>query len=140
VTARTAARLAWSLWGLAMVLEVVAILLWLANHAVLVSRFGIPDDFEPQVFLVPGYATVGAVIAARQRNRIGWLFLAFGLDAALLVFAYSYFIRGTIVTPGSLPAARVAGWAGGMLWPSSYLFLCLLLLLFPDGRLPSPRW
>jgi hypothetical protein len=107
---------------------------------VLVSRFGIPDDFEPQVFLVPGYATVGAVIAARQRNRIGWLFLAFGLDAALLVFAYSYFIRGTIVTPGSLPAARVAGWAGGMLWPSSYLFLCLLLLLFPDGRLPSPRW
>jgi hypothetical protein len=140
VTARTAARLAWSLWGLAMVLEVVAILLWLANHAVLVSRFGTPDDFEPQVFLVPGYATVGAVIAARQRNRIGWLFLAFGLDAALLVFAYSYFIRGTIVTPGSLPAARVAGWAGGMLWPSSYLFLCLLLLLFPDGRLPSPRW
>jgi hypothetical protein len=140
MTARTAARLAWSLWGLAMALEVAAILLWLSNHAVLVSRFGATDDFAPQVFLVPGYATVGAVIAARQRNRIGWLFLAFGLVAALLLFAYSYFIRGAIITPGSLPAARVAGWAGGMLWPSSYLFLCLLLLLFPDGRLPSPRW
>jgi hypothetical protein len=44
------------------------------------------------------------------------------------------------VTPGSLPAPRVAGWIGTLLWPSSYLFLCLLLLLFPDGRLPSPRW
>jgi hypothetical protein len=140
MTARTAARLAWSLWGLAVVLEVAAILLWLSNHAVLVSRFGATDDFAPQVFLVPGYATVGAVIAARQRNRIGWLFLAFGLVAALFLFAYSYFIRGAIITPGSLPAARVAGWAGGMLWPSTYLFLCLLLLLFPNGRLPSPRW
>jgi hypothetical protein len=80
------------------------------------------------------------VIAARQRNRIGWLFLAFGLVAALLVFASTSFLRGAIITPGSLPAARVAGWVEGMLWPFSYLFLCLLLLLFPDGRLPSPRW
>jgi hypothetical protein len=44
------------------------------------------------------------------------------------------------VTPGSLPATQVVGWIGLVLWPSSYLFLCLLLLLFPDGRLPSPRW
>jgi len=32
------------------------------------------------------------------------------------------------------------GWIASVLWPSGYLFLCLLLLLFPDGRLPSPRW
>jgi hypothetical protein len=123
-----------------MALEAVAVALWLANHAVLVSRFGTVEDFAPQVFLVPGYATVGAVIAARQRNRIGWLFLAFGLAAAVLVSTGAYFFRGAIVTPGSLPAARIAGWIGLVLWPSSYLFLSLLLLLFPDGRLPSPRW
>jgi hypothetical protein len=140
VTGRTATRLAWSLWGLAMALEVAAIVLWLGNHPLLVSRFGSTGDFEPQVFLVPGYATVGAVIVARRRNRIGWLFLGFGLLAALLVFADSYFVRGAIVTPGSLPAARIAGWIGSVLWPSGFLFLCLLLLLFPDGRLPSPRW
>jgi hypothetical protein len=140
VTARTAARLAWSLWALAMVLEVAAIALWLANHAVLLSRPGTPDDLVPHVFLVPGYATVGAVIAARRRNRIGWLFLAFGLLAALLSFGNTYFMRGAIVTPGSLPAAPVAVWAGTVMWPSGYLFLALLLLLFPNGRLPSPRW
>jgi hypothetical protein len=140
VTARTAARLAWSLWGLAMVLEVAAVALWLANHAVLISRPGTPADFIPHIFLVPGYATVGAVIAARQRNRIGWLFLVFGLLAALLSFDNTYFMRGAIVTPGSLPAARVVIWAGTVLWPSGFLFLALLLLLFPDGRLPSPRW
>jgi hypothetical protein len=31
VTARTAARLAWLLWALAMALEVAAIVLWLPN-------------------------------------------------------------------------------------------------------------
>jgi hypothetical protein len=119
VSARTAARLAWSLWSLAMALEVAAILLWLANHPTLVSRFGTTEDFAPQVFLVPGYATVGAVIAARQRNRIGWLFLAFGLAAAVLVFASAYFLGGPLSRPGrrrdwqAAQAAleRLAGWS-----------------------------
>jgi hypothetical protein len=140
MSARTAGRLAWSLWALAMALEAAAVPLWLINHPILVSRFGTAEDFAPHVFLVPAYATVGAVIAAHRRNRIGWLFLGFGLIAALLTFSSPYFLRGAILTPGSLPAAEVANWAANVLWPSSYLFLCLLLLLFPDGRLPSPRW
>jgi hypothetical protein len=140
VTARTAARLAWSLWGLTMALKAAGILLWLSNHAALVDRYGSSEDFYPHVFVVPGYATVGAVIAARSRNRVGWLFLAFGLIAALLVVVGPYEVRGVILTPGSLPAAAVAGQLGGVAWPASYLFLGLLLLLFPDGRLPSARW
>src|SRR5512132_3258002 len=124
-----------------MALEAAGILLWLANHAILVDRFGTADDAIPHVFLVPGYATVGAVIAARSRNRIGWLFLAFGLAAALLTFANPYFIRGTVIAPGSPPAAAaILESLASMLWPSTYLFLGLLCLLFPDGRLPSPRW
>ena len=47
MTARTAARVAWSLWGLAMALEVAGILLWLANHATLVDRFGTAQDSSP---------------------------------------------------------------------------------------------
>ena len=139
MTARTAARVAWSLWGLAMVLEVAAVGLWLATMPSW-SAASAPQNFDPHVFVVPGYATVGAVIAARRRNRIGWLFVTFGLTAALLAFAESYFVRGAIVTPGSLPAARSVGWVAWVLWPSGFLFLCLLSLLFPDGRLPSPRW
>ena len=140
MTTRTAVRLAWSLWGLAMALEVAGILLWLSNRAALIDRFGNSEDFTPHVFVVPGYATVGAVIAARSRNRVGWLFLVFGLIAALLVVIGPYEVRGVILAPGSLPAAVVAGQLGGLFWPASYLFLGLLLLLFPDGRLPSPRW
>jgi hypothetical protein len=65
MSTRSTGRLAWSLWGLAMALVVAAIPLWLANHAVPLSRYSVGDDFAPHVFLVPGYATVGAVVAAR---------------------------------------------------------------------------
>jgi hypothetical protein len=140
VTARTAGRLAWSLWGLAMALEMAGIVMWLPNHEALVDRFGTTQDTTPHVFVVPGYSTVGAVIAARRRNRIGWLFLAFGLIAALMVFIGPYHDRGVLIAPGSLPAAAVVGQLGGVGWPVSYLFLGLLLLVFPDGRLPSARW
>jgi hypothetical protein len=140
VTARTAARLAWSLWGLAMALEVTGIALWLDNHPALLDRFGTTEDGVPHVFVVPGYTTVGAVIAARTRNRVGWLFLAFGLIAALMVFTSPYHDRGVLIEPGSLPAADVVGQLGSVAWPAGFLFLGLLLLLFPDGRLPSSRW
>jgi hypothetical protein len=140
VTGRTAARLAWSLWALAMALEAAGILLWLPNHAVLVVRFDTIEDFAPQVFLVPGYATVGAIIAARSRNRVGWLFLAFGVAAALMVFTNPYYDRGVVITPGSLPAAAVAGQLAAVGWPASFVFLGTLMLVFPDGRLPSARW
>jgi hypothetical protein len=55
VTVRTASWVAWSLWALAVVLEVAAIPLWLANHPILLSRFGTAEDFAPHVFLVPAY-------------------------------------------------------------------------------------
>jgi hypothetical protein len=140
VTVRATGRLAWFLWGLAMALEVAGILLWLPNHAALVDRFGTAQDGAPQVFLVPGYTTVGAVIAARSRHRIGWLLLAFGVVAALMVFTGPYYDRGVVIAPGSLPAAGLIGLLGAVGWPASFLFLGLLLLLFPNGRLPSARW
>jgi hypothetical protein len=51
-------------------------------------------------------------------------------------------VYGLLIHPGSLP-----GVANGAAWLDTWLFIPLigsmgtfLLLLFPDGRLPSPRW
>jgi hypothetical protein len=134
VRTRRIGWLAWSLWGLTMALEVTAIWLWLGN------RMLGGGYVAPQVFIVPGFATVGAVIAARRANRVGWLFVGLGLVAALHAFSMAYAARDGLIGPGALPANSLVRPLEGWLWPLNYLLLCLILLLFPDGRLPSPRW
>jgi hypothetical protein len=90
--------------------------------------------------LFPGFATVGAVIAARRANTVGWLFLSLGFVAALHAFSMAYAERDSLVDPASLPTGSLVGLLAGWLWPLNYLLFCLVLLLFPDGRLPSPGW
>ena len=77
---------------------------------------------------------VGLLLAQRlPENPIGWLLLAIGLNIGLFAV---------------LPALRQAGvlryWVGAWLEFTVYLLLlplsCLLLVLFPDGRFPSPGW
>ena len=111
--------LACSLWGLTMALEVTAIWLWLGNR----SRGG--GYFAPQVFLVPGFATVGALIAARRANTVGWLFLGLGFVAALHAFSMTYADRDLLIAPASLPAVYFIGLLSGWLWPLNYFLLAL---------------
>jgi hypothetical protein len=116
-------RLGWLaslLWGLAMALEVAAIWLWLGNR-------GLGGGyFAPQVFLVPGFATVGAVIAGRRANTVGWLFLGLGLLAASHAVSMAYAERDTLIDPASLPAGSLVGPLVGWVWPLNYLLLCLV--------------
>ena len=45
-----------------------------------------------------------------------------------------------MTAPGSLPAAKVVGWFSMVLAVLAIFLLFFLVLLFPDGRLPSRRW
>ncbi len=84
---------------------------------------------------------VGFVLASRRpANRIGWLFLAAGLGLALSAFCAPYGLRALIVAPGSLPAGRVMAWLSNWIFVIQTAALSYLLLLFPTGRLRSPRW
>ncbi len=87
------------------------------------------------------YAGVGRLIASRvPRNAIGWLLGLMGLSLAASVLAEQYALYGLATAPGSLPAARLAGWAADLLVSLTVLLLFFVVLLFPDGRLPSRRW
>jgi hypothetical protein len=125
--------LAWGLWALAMILLGFAVVLMLQNRPV-------SQDGFLQAVLVPGFATVGAVVAARRRNTIGWLFLGVALVAATGALSGEYALRARVTAPGSLPAGQLAAWAATWVFTLNFPAVGLLLLVFPDGRLPSARW
>lgn len=91
------------------------------------------------VFLL--YTVIGALVAIRDpRNPIGWLLSFPGLFATTTFFASQYAAFATTTAPGSLPGPGVAIWLSLWLWMGMLGSLLYTVLLFPSGRLPSPRW
>jgi hypothetical protein len=87
------------------------------------------------------YAVTGQLIISRlPRNAIGWLLSLIGLSVAASTFADQYALYGLATARGSVPAARLAGWCGGTFALLAVMLLAFLVVLFPDGRLPSRRW
>jgi signal transduction histidine kinase len=88
------------------------------------------------------FSVVGALVAARRPdNPIGWILCAVGLSFALGSLSGEYATYTLITEPGSLPGGHLMAWLGTWIWPPGIiLVLTYLLLLFPDGRLPSRRW
>jgi hypothetical protein len=127
--------------GAAAVAQVAALVLAALNAQagyVSAGRFGICLIVTVAVAL---YAGVGRVIASRlPDNAIGWLLCLTGLLSAVSLLAEEYALFGIATIPGTVPAARLAGWFSGVLVVPAVLMVGLLLLLFPDGRLPSRRW
>lgn len=84
------------------------------------------------------FPAVGAVVASRRpSNPLGWLFCAFGVILALQGAASAYTLQAD---PRSLPGGELVAWAFTWLTSAAVIPGPFLLLLFPDGRLPSARW
>jgi hypothetical protein len=87
------------------------------------------------------FMVVGAVIVAhRPGNAIGWLFSAIGLLTSTGTLALDYAEYAYVTRPGSLPGALLAAWYQWWWLPMFALILVFTPLLFPAGRLLSPRW
>jgi hypothetical protein len=144
---RTATWLAWSLWALCVALIALALLLDSLTADVPLLPGG-----ESLLRLGPGlavltgvlslaYPTVGALIASRlPTNPIGWIFCGVGLLYGVRRFtgAYAdYALFENIALSGGESAAWFSTWIGPVGLTLAGTFL---MLLFPDGRLPSRRW
>lgn len=87
------------------------------------------------------FAVVGALIASRQsRHPVGWLFLAIALGVNVASAAGEYGRFALLTHPGTLPGGIYAAWLGSWLFGTAITSNLFLLLLFPTGSLPSPRW
>ena len=122
----------------------------LVGVAVLLAAASVPLYFlTNQNWLVNGgenvavavlFVVAGFVIVRRQpRNPIGWILLVAPAGSQLLPAD-----AGSYAQLAYRPGHRLPMGAVALLleysWAVVALLLLLVILLFPDGRLPSPRW
>ena len=93
-------------------------------------------------FAIAVVAVVGAIVTlAVPGNRVGWLMLA---AAAVLGVGTAFTeagIHGVVTVPGSVPgAAYLAALGPGLQAAGLVIAVVGVPAVFPDGRLPGPRW
>jgi hypothetical protein len=123
---RATSVLAWSLFALWAAIAIATA--WVGN--------GQPDNGDSTFPLIAfGYAVVGTLVASRHpRNAVGWLLLVIALTVAVELGAETYAISRS---SGFVAAAWMSEWLFHVWF---YLTVAFLPLVFPTGRVLSPRW
>ena len=131
--AHTAARLAWSLWGVCVVF--------------IVLPFLIPGESAPLLgslwvgLWIGTTSGVGGLIASRQpKNPIGWIMIAIGVLLAISILARDYGTYALLDHPNSVPFGEVMAWLSTWVQMPGLALGTFFVLLFPDGRVLSPKW
>jgi hypothetical protein len=135
VNSHKATRVAWTLWVLAISGLVFSLVFNLVTGT---------GDFDLVIVafasFVLAFSTVGALIGSRQpRNPIGWVMCAMALAFVIGGVAVTY-TGYSQAAKSSLPGETLFAWLGNWSWGVALGLTSFLLLLFPYGRLPSPRW
>ena len=135
MSTRASAWLAWTLAGLSVAMFLASVVLYVLAHSsqqVLSTGDALSDLLLYVPFLV--FPIVGSLIASRHpKNPVGWICLAVGLFWTLIFLGDS--IPGSGPYPVTIAALTQAIWI-----PPVGLLGIYLILLFPDGKLPSRRW
>ena len=135
---RSASWLAWSVCGLSLALTAVSYIVIALNLSL-----DAPIYFywlEPTTIAI-GYSVIGAIIASRlPKHPIGWMCCAIGLTGAVEHFSSEYAIYALVAHQQALAGGKAMLWLSNWVWIVMFGLIVYLILLFPDGRLPSSRW
>ena len=138
VQARPVGRITAALWAATLLAALAGLALTLVAWGDLKLSDGISSLYIPVAAVA--YATLGVLIIRRAANLIGWIMLAEGIGIAFLGLTSVYAVTGVAADPGSLPAAKLAGTLSECIFSPVTFLIAFMFLLFPTGRLPSPRW
>jgi hypothetical protein len=136
---RWARRSAWVLGSATLVIAVAGLVLMACNWSTPVPKgfFGIRGFAG---LYAVGFGGVGAVLTWRRPGHlVGWILAVTGLVEAVDFATFEY---GLASSAGrGLPGGAYVGWVQLWIWvPFVALVAVYLVLLFPDGRVSSPRW
>ena len=104
------------------------------------------DTAFVQAFAIAGtivsFGLVGAFLATRRpRNPIGWLFWSAGLLIFITLLTHVAANHGQAPLGWPPESEAWLAWLSNETFIAAFLTVVLFVpLLFPDGRLPSPRW
>jgi signal transduction histidine kinase len=100
------------------------------------------EGVDPFPIAMLAFPVVGALIVSRRPgNAIGWIMLGVGIISVVNEALHAYIKYTLTIEPGSLPRPDLALSVSAPMWvPLFGLMGTFVILLFPDGRLPSPRW
>ena len=144
MSVQESAWLAWYMCAISLMMVALGLLFLIASQSR--ERAPVFDYWLLNTVIAVSFSPVGAIIAPRlpPRNPIGWLFCAIGLFGALRLFTAEYAITTLLAAPGSwlsvMPGGGALAWISSWVWVVHFGPFIFLALLFPDGRLPSPRW
>jgi uncharacterized membrane protein YhdT len=139
ISARGAARLAWSVCALSLTLTALNLLVLSLN----LSHPNTPifGSWLDSTLSALSYAPVGALIASRHpANPVGWLLCLYGLVISISNFTAQYATYALLAQPDSLPAGEALAWITSWILPVINGLTVFYILLFPTGRLPGRRW
>lgn len=137
---RRGTRLALGLWVASVTLAGLGSYLQWVNRATTLP-LGVDAGASISFFVAMlVFTTTGAVVAAkRPGNPVGWILLAEGLAWQLFEGIAGHYRIAALFTH-ELPGGAWTAWAWGWSYVPAVALVPGLLLVFPDGHLPSRRW
>jgi hypothetical protein len=136
-------RLAWVVWA-------VTVLVYVAEVALLFANADLPavdpiDEVDPWLQAMEDLAFVAVgtlglrLVLAQPRNAFCWWVVVSGLSFPFEGFAVE-FTRFGIDRWGAIPVVAAISWVSLWAWIPGSFSIPFLLLLYPDGHVPSARW
>ncbi len=125
------ARWPWVVWAIMLCFAAGATVLSFANDTF--------DGFVAVALpMMLGYGTIGAFVMSRvPGNPLGWLMFLVGVSFGVTGVSAEYVVWAEDT---GAPLQSLAAWLSNWTYVVVFSPLLLILLLFPTGRVPSPRW